>query len=357
MITLITGVPGSGKSAAMVQLIDALAAQGRPIYVDGVPELQVPHVALSDPTKWMEEVPDGAVVVIDEVQRVWRPRGNGSAVPPSVAALETHRHRGLDFIVITQNPMQVDPNVRRLAGRHIHLRDVGMLGRWWYEAPEAFDVARYKAAPIQKRYRLPKAVFAKYRSASLHVKPERGFPRAVIAVAVCLVLGIGLGWRIWASVTARTGTAQPAAPAGGPMPAQLRADTVRPVAEPVALKPSIAFPMYDAVATRREREPLAGRGVQLEGSYSIGGVRYASFGLVIEGQRVATLSLVQLMRMGYEFEELGPCAGLLRYRERERVITCGKPAAVDRGREVASVPLGPLSAQASAAGAASVPLP
>uniref|UniRef100_A0A193SBQ2 32,7 kDa protein ORF 301 n=1 Tax=biofilter metagenome TaxID=1070537 RepID=A0A193SBQ2_9ZZZZ len=195
MITLITGAPGTGKTAALVLLLHELA-KDRALFVNGIPELKVPHQALEKPEEWMTEVPDGAAVVIDEVQNVWRPRGPGTKVPEHVAKLETHRHRGLDFFIITQGPNLVDSNVRALVGRHIHLRDLGVLGRWWYEWPECADNCRtgWRAAPIKKRYRLPKKIFDSYKSASLHIKPIRSFPKVLIVFIVAL---IGAGYFIF----------------------------------------------------------------------------------------------------------------------------------------------------------------
>lgn len=57
MITLITGAPGAGKTNALVSLLAELA-EGRALYVSGIPDLSVPHVVLDDPTKWHEVVED-----------------------------------------------------------------------------------------------------------------------------------------------------------------------------------------------------------------------------------------------------------------------------------------------------------
>lgn len=196
MITLITGAPGSGKSAALVSLL-AEITKGRTIYVSGIPDLQIDHEPLDDPTKWIDTVPDGSVVVIDEAQRVWRPRGPGQKVPVDIAALETHRHRGIDFYVVTQAPRLVDTNVRALVGRHVHLRELGILGRWWYEWPETSDncAATWKNAPIKKRYTLPKAIFGKYKSASVHIKPIRSIPWMVFVLFGALLLTIFFAWK------------------------------------------------------------------------------------------------------------------------------------------------------------------
>lgn len=197
MLTLVTGAPGTGKTAAIVDLLHTIG-KDRPLFVHGLDGLQLPHVELKDPTKWMDEVPDGAAVIIDEVQTIWRPRGPGVKVPDHVAALETHRHRGLDFFMTTQGPNLVDANVRALIGRHIHLRELGVLGRMWYEWPECADNCRtgFRGAPIRKRYKLPRHVFKDYKSASIHVKPIRSFPMAlVVAIAsISIVVYMAWGW-------------------------------------------------------------------------------------------------------------------------------------------------------------------
>lgn len=208
MITLITGAPGAGKSAALVAML-AETDPARLVYVSGVPELSLPGRTvhqLEDPASWPDTVPDGALVVIDEVQRVWRPRAAGQAIPRDIAELETHRHRGLDFIIVTQNPGLLHKNVRALTGRHVHLRDVGFLGRWWYEWPECCEncLTGWKTAPVKKRYRLPKRVFGFYRSASMHIKGERSFPMMVAVGVGALVLALAASVWAFRSITDRT---------------------------------------------------------------------------------------------------------------------------------------------------------
>lgn len=195
MIILITGVPGSGKTAFAVDLL-LREFQGRPLYVDGVNGLKLDHVPI-DVMKWPEEVEDGGVVVVDEVQRKWRPRGPGAKVPESVAALETHRHRGIDFVVITQNPRLVDSNVRNLVGRHLHIRDTGFLGRWIYEWPETSQEIAWRKCDNKRKYTLPKRVFGLYKSASIHTKPVRKVPLLAYGAAVALVAVAVLGGRVY----------------------------------------------------------------------------------------------------------------------------------------------------------------
>lgn len=220
MITFISGAPGTGKTAALVSMLRELS-RDRALYVFGIPELKIPHIALEDPTKWPDDVPDGSVIVIDEVQNVWRPRGPGQKVPDHVAKLETHRHRGLDFYIISQGPNLVDANVRALIGRHVHLRELGVLGRWWYEWPECADNCRtaWKNAPIKKRYRLPKSNFKDYKSSSLHVKPVRSFPWMLV-VCVLALLGVAfMAWRVWGNIISKPGAASILGVGSGDQPA------------------------------------------------------------------------------------------------------------------------------------------
>lgn len=196
MITLITGTPGAGKTAYVVNELSSI--HDRQLIIDGIPDLIIPHELPPEEgggiQAWPDWAPDGALIVIDEAQRIFRPRGSGSKVPPFVAALETHRHKGLDFIIITQHPNLIDQNVRRLVGRHIHLRATA-LGRWLYEWPECGepDSRNSRAVSEQRRYKLPKQIFSQYKSDSLHVKPKHRLPKSVFIFMGCLILASILG--------------------------------------------------------------------------------------------------------------------------------------------------------------------
>lgn len=260
MLTLITGAPGSGKSAALVSMLSELSTDGRQLYVNGIPDLKIPHEPLSEPDKWPELVPDGSVIIIDEVQRVWRPRGPGQKVPDHVAFLETHRHRGLDFYIITQGPNLVDSNVRALVGRHVHLRDLGILGRWWYEWPECADNCRtaWKNAPIKKRYRLPKRIFGQYKSASIHVKPIRSVPWMLAVMVLALLVVAGMSWVAFNAISDRMNPqgkpvsqqAEKLGPGGSALPSP-SASSAAP--EPIFIDDRVAF--IPRISSRPETAP------------------------------------------------------------------------------------------------------
>lgn len=195
MITLITASPGGGKTISAVwRYIKPACESGRQVFVNGVPGLTLPAVELSDEEvmRWHEVVPDGALIVLDEVQRVWRPMASGAAVPPSIAQLETHRHRGIDFVIITQHPGLLHRNVRLLVGKHLHIR-VTALGRHVFEWPEYTESPQNKSArsnAVRSRMRLPKAAYGMYKSASIHVKQSHKVPpHLYLLIAALLALG------------------------------------------------------------------------------------------------------------------------------------------------------------------------
>jgi zona occludens toxin len=267
MITLITGSPGSGKTAFAVA--ELLKVSGRPVYAYNVAELQLPHEPLDDLNEWHTVVPDGALVVADEVQRAWRPRPAGSKVPDAIAALETHRHRGIDFLIITQGPALVDANVRRLVSRHLHLVAT-WASRWSFEWPECqSDPLSGRSSAIKAAYALPKQAFGKYKSAEIHHKVKRKLPPAVYGLGLAAVVAVGLGWTAWNRVQAHMGEPEPATiqegfapdaaspaglPAGG---AVVEGADVIDFAPRVAGRPETA-PAYDQLRVVKDFPRIAG---------------------------------------------------------------------------------------------------
>lgn len=297
-LTIISGTPGSGKTAYVVgRLIDIIEREQRVVYVLGIPELSLPHIPCGPVKDWTEykpipedpsvkaahfTFPDGALIVIDEAQKVFRPRANSSAVPPHVAAFEHHRHKGLDFWLITQFPNLLDSNLRALCGCHIHLR-ASWSGRKLFEWPEAVNPASRseRGLAASRPYSLPKAAFGLYKSASLHIKPERRVPLVAFAFAALVVAGVV---SIWFSAKLIKDKMRPPADSGEivqadssrvdrsnsdsiPAPSSVSASTSSP-ASPVGLniadwtprittRPETA-PLYDAIRQPKTMPIVAG---------------------------------------------------------------------------------------------------
>jgi zona occludens toxin len=198
MIELTTGLPGTGKTLYTITTIKERAEkEGRPVYYNGIPELNLPWIPLEDPTKW-HECPPNSIVVLDEAQKTFRPRGTGSAVPEHVAKLETHRHQGIDLIILTQQPMLLDSNVRRLVGRHQHLVRPFGLNRCavheWAEVKENCGSSR--TGSIERQFSYPKEVFKLYKSAEVHTHRRR-IPWFVYVGVLLPFVAAGLIWKAW----------------------------------------------------------------------------------------------------------------------------------------------------------------
>lgn len=194
MIELVTGTPGAGKTLYTLQYVKAKAEkENRPVFYSGIPELTLSWTEI-DPEKWFD-APANSIVVIDECQRIFRPRGIGGKVPDYVERLETHRHQGVDLVFITQHPMLIDSNVRRLVGRHFHVaRRFGMKRATVLEFESCKDQPLSKSVDaVRHSWSYPKDAFGWYKSAEVHTHKARIPARLFILLAVPIFL-IGLAW-------------------------------------------------------------------------------------------------------------------------------------------------------------------
>lgn len=232
MITLITGAPGSGKTLYCIdKIIQPLVGTSvlgtgpegqaiqypREIFTN-INGLKLPHHMID--AAWLSDLATnkqtGAVVVFDEVQRVWPNRPTGSKKPPAVEYLETHRHDGIDVVLLTQNPQLLDPAVRALVGRHLHMRRVGGIGAAVvYEWDACSNGLNFKSAFAKKGYRYSKRVFQLYESAKIHTKQRRSLPAAVWGILIGLGAFSYFGPKFFGSLQDKASGANPAKVASG----------------------------------------------------------------------------------------------------------------------------------------------
>lgn len=174
-ITLVTGLPGHGKTLyTLARWKSEAEKDGRPVFHNGIRGLKVPGWQEWKPEEW-EQLPSGALLVIDECQFVFPVRGRGQP-PEWIEKLATHRHLGLDFVIITQNPMLMDPFVRRLVDRHFHVvRKFGTHFATIHEFVNGCNdnVHKSRKDAIRHEWRYPKDVFEWYESAEVHTVKRR----------------------------------------------------------------------------------------------------------------------------------------------------------------------------------------
>jgi zona occludens toxin len=230
-ITLVTGLPGHGKTLYTLARLKPIAeAEGRPVFHasgktgGGIPGLAIDGWQFQKPEEWYD-LPANSYMVIDECQKVFPIRPRSSAVPKHVEELETHRHGGLDLFLITQHPMLVDTNVRKLVDRHFHVvRTFGLKRATVYEFPSGIQDSpeknKSKNGVVRHEWAYPKKAFSWYKSAEVHTVKAR-LPAKVWIFAVFALLVPLLIWACYQRLvvhhgqSATAGAAQAASGATG----------------------------------------------------------------------------------------------------------------------------------------------
>ncbi len=213
MITLITGAPGTGKTAWLINEVLELrkTEPNKLLFIHGIRNLRgISHETIycksqlcdicraqtiPEEAKYVENWPlwkqPDSLIIVDEVQRIWRPRTGGSQPSEAVSGLETHRHYGLDFWLISQGPHLFDNFIRLLVGRHVHLV-ARWSGRTQYEYPECKQDVTSRGDAVIRPYKLPLHVYKHYDSAEVHTKQEKRKPLSFYAVIVAVLLASGM---------------------------------------------------------------------------------------------------------------------------------------------------------------------
>lgn len=203
MIILVSGRPGGGKTlwtvAEIARKLPEWTAAGRKVYSD-IRGLNLPGVLdLSDAFNGVDpvtaarrwsELPDGSVIVFDEVQRAFPTRNGMSTRPDYIADWQTHRHRGIDAYFITQAPRLIDRDLWPLIDQHVHLyRPLGLSRSsvWrWEGLNENPEPTQNRSSAFNETFKFPKHLFGAYHSATEHfVKPRMPWK-----ILIVLVLGI-----------------------------------------------------------------------------------------------------------------------------------------------------------------------
>lgn len=224
MITIITGTPGAGKTLyAISKLIKPLIgsqvsgrdAEGNEVQVartiyTNISGALFDHELIDGGDNqglrdWHQWAKPGSVIVFDEFQKAWPPRANGSKVPDDIQALDTHRHMGVDFVLITQSPMNVDRHIHGLCGRHLHVRRMGNMGLTIvYEWDHCSRSLMYSKSIAKSPWRYDKSVFELYKSAELHTKTPRRIPSVVWLILLAFGSIAYLGPTAYARISARS---------------------------------------------------------------------------------------------------------------------------------------------------------
>lgn len=200
MFKLVTGKPGDGKTSnELWEFLHAKEYKGRDKFctpIKGFEAAKHGVTEIADIKDW-RDLPDGSVIFIDEVQDYLGQR-SGKEVPEWIRELARHRHSGKDFIATTQDPMFLDPFVRKLAKPHVHYHrpwNMKMVRHQW-DTVQNDPTNKTARKTSQSRFVKPNPeVFKLYTSTVLDTH-KAAPPWKLIAVAVvalvCLLGGSGL---------------------------------------------------------------------------------------------------------------------------------------------------------------------
>lgn len=135
-------------------------------------------------------LPKTSIILIDECQQFFPPRAIGAKVPQHCSEFETHRHKGFDIHLITQDRMLLDNHVRKLTNKHIHYhnpfggnRVSKLVGSQVFDQNNYFDKQALEKTIVKR----PVLFYGSYFSAEMHTHKFK-LPRVAIYAMILIVL-------------------------------------------------------------------------------------------------------------------------------------------------------------------------
>lgn len=138
------------------------------------------------------QTPQGSYFVIDEAQLIPIFSDEARGIDPIVKDLTIHRHKGYDFLFITQEPSFVHKYIRKLASLHIHLVNIfgweqSMRMEWSVVQDSPNAIKSLARAENISRWRFPKHVYNLYKSTTINTRVKR-MPKKLVAFVVLAVI-------------------------------------------------------------------------------------------------------------------------------------------------------------------------
>lgn len=192
-INFVTGLPRTGKTLWTLCQVRALAEkEKRQVYTCNIPGITIPGwLEIDHPDKWMD-CPDGAIIIVDELQDFWQKQPPGAKVPLPILDLSKHGKRGIDFYFITQEPDLVHSTPRSLCAHHYFIvRAFGSQNVMVYKFERMQlhpDKIKTKGEKFPWRYN--KAAFGWYKSADTH-NIKRKIPLKVWMIPITALIAAG----------------------------------------------------------------------------------------------------------------------------------------------------------------------
>lgn len=284
-------------------------------------------------TTWKHpETGQGPLYVIDECHVCFPKLGTD---PHVVEWFKLHRHFNADVLLMTQNFRDINAPISGLIAMLIKVRSADILGKKGRYIRKVH--AGYRGAVITTEEREYKPqYFPLYKShtngnsvaegAATDVKSEyktfMRFQRVfwVLTIAAC-------AWAFWPQDKPAKAPklAPPVDLSTLPKDDLLRAAFPEPEKKPAPPQPQHQSKQVE-VAEDETPDPYASKGLHLTGRITMGEKTVYTFSVSASGQRIATIDSRDLKQVGYKWEPLTDCAGILRWKHKAIPITCDAPA-------------------------------
>lgn len=138
------------------------------------------------------KTPQGSFFVIDEAQLIPIFSEEARTIDPIVKELTIHRHKGYDFLFITQDPSFVNKYIRKLASHHTHLINIfgweqSMKIEWTVVQENPNAVRSLSRSENISRWRFPEHVYKLYKSSTIHTRKKR-IPKKLVFLSILAVI-------------------------------------------------------------------------------------------------------------------------------------------------------------------------
>lgn len=335
-ISAYTGLPRSGKSFSVIEIMIEAVKEGREVYTNiplhadvwlkelGAVPVVFDSQDIIDNPKWFDEIlPVGALLALDECWRFWPAGLKASNVNPvHKEFLAMHGHKvneaGIttQIILVTQDLAQLAAFVRQLIDKTFRCTKLDAIGQ-----DKRFRVDIYQGAvtgqnpPLSQRlreifYTYKPEIFKFYKSASQSKAGDVGNEKriddranllkgntfkAIVAGMVLLpLIAMFLGTRVYNHYFKK-------------------ADAVVSNTSTSAMHQPAPPPRLDGFLHKRS--------VIISANFSVNGAHYLTF-KITDGDRVARLDMVQVLQLGYKIEPVSDCLVLLKGHGEEIAALC-----------------------------------
>lgn len=289
------------------------------------------------------ETGQGPVIIIDECHLALPAVGTDKQV---VEFFKLHRHFNVDILLMTQSFRDINQPIARLMAMLIKCRKADILGKkneyirkvhaGYRGAVISTETRPYKAQyfPLYKSHTQGNSVAESAASdvAPLSVKLRRWTWGFWIFTAVVIA------WLYWPKDKVQKTSdmewhkEMTANPRYTPMqhpytiePASAPAKGAPPAPKPAIEAQAASAPEFTRDNPEPTPDPYASKGLHLTGRMTMHGTTVYTFAVSASGQRISTVDSRDLEAIGYHWQPMTDCAGVLRWNGKAQPITCDAP--------------------------------